>query len=528
MATSLGTLQEICNLAAKQVQDMYPNVELLFIPHEMGHFHEVVELGDYGVIQHAAGKIARSILEKNKHRELSSFLGLAINHQVKWLGLASSENILGLININTGEFDTSKDLRRAVYHQVWHAMDLIEIRQIPEYKSKFRSGPMVPKRSPMNLARLNLQADVFSAVMSGLQGEDNAIDVLAAQRAMDSIRPVHARRAEDYPFVIAMESAKYGFERLIAQKPQRSQFMAYARQLAQEVGYTFDENSIRQWWGFSEPAQDMAWRNQPGEVILGSAVVTSENSFVRATGHLVCDITGIRPDEKPTLGRYNSFATMEQNKVLHREVMERTFEEAMEQGLHEESGEPLIAAANKQNEILTEGLIIGWCANALHAAARAFESARKTGRSPHQAAKLEFEGSKDSASFDALEKIGDAIVDKKRKGFAVTMGTVAEICDGKADLAPVMNAVVTTMKDQGYIKKLEMANALSPVQPSSPAPKGPAPVTPAPKAAPATPTYIAAPPMGMGLGGVSNVAARNRAMAEEMRRRKSDEETTTK
>lgn len=526
-------LQDICNLAIAQVQELYPSLRLMFVPHEAGRLHEVIALSEYEVSLHPAGKIAQAILEKNNNVELSSFLGLAIHQKIKWLGLGSDENILAMFNINTDEFENAKDARRAIYHLVWHAIDLVEIRQRPEYASKFRAGPMIPKRSPMNMARLNLQADVFAATMSGLLGEKNAIDTLARGRAKDSIHPVHARRAEDYPFVIAVESARYAYDEILAQKPGRAKYMLYARQLSLEIGQTFDDKSIRRWWQFSEPAQDMAWRNLPADLILGCAMYTSEDAFVRANGHLVADASGIQPLTAAQLGKsFNAFAHHEKNQMLHREMIERTFERAVERGVLEESGQPLIAAANEQNENLAEGNILGWCANALQAAARAFDSAAQTGISPVQAARLEFEGTKETTTWDTLKKIGETIIDRKREGLAVTLGSIVEICNNNPAFSPVLGSIRVTMNDPGYIKKLEAANDLAingpgytPAAPSTPsvAPKAaqpaaaPSVATPTP-ATPATPAPVA--PASFGLGGSSNAAARHHAIMEKMRRDK--------
>ncbi len=453
MTIKTDILQDICSLAAKQVQDLYPDVELLFVPHQMGKLAEVVKLGEHGMMKHPAGRTALDILEKNKHHDLTGFLGLAIDRKTKMFGLASNESILAIINVNMDEFAAPKDLRRAVYHHAWHAIDLLDIRKRPEYKSKFKSGPMIPKRSPMNLARLNLQADVFSAVMSGLQGEEDAIDVLAAQRAMDSLRPVHSRRAQDYPFVIAMEAAKFGFQKLVELKPTRIKYLYYARQLALEVGYTFDETSIRQWWGFSQPAQDMAWRNQPGEIILGSAIVSAEDSYIRATGHLVCDITGVLPNEAAHLmPHYNAYAPKEHNQTLHAELMIKAFDEALVLSVSEDNGWPLVAAAHKQNQSLPEGVVLGWCANALYAAARSFDAALASGRNAAQAARMEFEGSKDSTNWDALEKLGDDIVDHRRRGEKVTLDMIATLCQSDKELAPVQSAIGVTKRLQGQAK----------------------------------------------------------------------------
>ena len=511
MSIRQDVLKEVCDLASSQVRALYPNLDLAFIPHRNGQLHEIIESGEHGLARTGIGKTALGILDKSHNRELSSFLGMAIDHKVKWFGLASTDNLLGIFNINLDEFENAKKLRHTVYHLLWHAIDLVEVRRRPEYANKFRSGPMIPKRSPMNLAKLNLQADVFSAVMCQLQGEGDAIHQLAHQRAIDSVIPIHARRAEDYPFVIALESAQYAWRELAALKPQRNKFMSYALKLAVEMGKTFDDQSIRHWWGFSEPAQDMAWRSFAKDAILGCAVHTSDNPFVRASGHLVADITGIAPLSATRLaGFYNAFASQDQNQVLHRELMEKTFEEAMERGVREESGRPLIAAANQQNENLAEGAILGWCANALQAAGRAFESALSSGMSPAQAARLEFAGSKDTTSWDTLKKIGESIVSQKRLGFAVTLGNVAEIANSNPSFAPVLSSIRVTMKDPSYVQKLEAANdlAMRAPAPSAPAPQAPAPKGPAPQA---QAFQAPLPPSMPGLGGSSNAAARHRA-----------------
>lgn len=522
-------LQDLCNLAMAQVRELYPGLRLMFIPHEAGKLHEVVALSEHEVAQHPAGKIALGILEKHNNRELSSFIGLAIHRKAKWLGLSSDESLLALFNINTNEFDNPKDLRRTIYHIVWHAIELVDIRQRPEYAVKFKSGPMVPKRSPMNLARLNIQADAFAAVMSGLQGEENALETLARRRAMDSLSPVHTRRAEDYPFVISLEAARYAYKEIMAHKPARSKYMSIARQLAIEIGHTFDDKSIRRWWQFSEPAQDMAWRNLTPERIIGCAVYTSDDAFVRATGHLISDTVDIVPMALSKLGSsYNAYVNHEKNQILHREIMEQTFEKAIARGLQEDSGQPLVAAANEQNENLVDGKIFGWCANALQAAARAFEGAQSNGISPVQAARLEFEGTKDTTTWDTLKKIGETIIEQKRQGFAVTLGSIAEICNNAPAYATVLGSVRITMKDPNYIQKLEAANDLALRGPSA-APSA----TPsaAPSAAPKTPqpnspVYagtpgFSAPGMGLG-GGGSNAAARHQASLERLRQQQGE------
>lgn len=492
-------LQDICDLATSQVQDIFPNLQLAFFFHESGQFHEVVAMDEHEVSKHPAGKTAQGILDKNNHREQSSFLGLAIHHEVRWMGLASNDQILALFNLNVDELKNGKQARKTIYHLIWHAMDLMEVRQRPEYIAKFRSGPMIPKRSPMNLAHLNLQADLFSAAICGLLGDEDSIESLAHTRAINSLAPIHATRAEDYPFVIALDAARYAYKQLMDLNPPKERYMGYARQLAMEVGRTFDDKSILQWWGFSEPSQDMAWRHFASDMILSCAVYTSNDPFVRATGHLVSELSQIMPLPASNIGEiYNPYADMEKNQMLHRQLAEKAFEEAIAKGMQEESSMPFITVANEQNELLTEGNIMGWCANALQAAARAFERAMSSGASPDQAARMEFAGTRDEMSWDNLTKVGDNVIERKRRGFAVTLGSVAEICANAPGFSALMNSVKSTMKDPSYLKKLEAANDFALRGPAM-APVGPAPS--GPKMQPATPAYAApAPALGLGSG----------------------------
>ncbi len=502
MTIKNGSLQEICDLAAAQIQDLYPELQVMFLTHGHGQFQDIIATNEHEVLKHPAGLTAQSILEKNSKREATGLLGMAIHQERKWFGLSNKDHVLALINVNMDEFETENDARRTIYHYLWHAIDLMEVRQRPEYREKFKSGPMIPKRSPMNFARLNLLADIFSSTMSGLQGDEQSLSVLASERALNSLSPVHQKRAEDYPYVIAMDAAQYAYQELISLNPTKTKYMSYARQLTIQVGQEFDDKNILDWWKFSEPGQNMAWRDYPADIILACAIYTSDDPLVRATGHLVSEITEISPAPESALENiYNAYATSEQNQMLHRQIMEKTFEEAVARGVREESGRPLLSAANEQNENLADGIIMGWCANALQSAARAFDNALSTGASPSQAARMQFEGTKDEPQWEDLKALGDTAVEQKRKGGSGALGSIAEICANNPAIACVLQSVQTTMNDPNYIQKLAAANDLG-IQPKSipgrltpkmPTPSAPVPVTPA--------FAPSAPGMGLGSGG---------------------------
>ena len=501
MAITIAQIEKIIKNITHETESAYEGLSLFFITHKLGRMRESIALAEHEIISHPAGNAARAIIRKHSVSEKSAFLGLAIASTSKMMGLKRTDHLLGLFNINTDEFNNEDEARAQIYHLAWHAIDLFQIRQNPTYKKKFKSGPMVPKRSPMNLAKASLQADAFALTLSTLKKEADLLPLLSSKRASNALKDNNNHKPEDYPSVIAMDACKQAIKEISSNNStQEQQNIITARQLSVNVGHAFDEENIRQWWNFTIPAQDMAWRGFTKEEILGAAIHTSNDPFVRSMGYLIQEVTEIEPTDTDTLKQgYNAFIDPEILSTLHKEMVDTIFEEAMTQGLAESSNRAFLNAANKLNERLTDGHILGWCSNALQDAAQAFERALLNGASPDQAARMQFEGNKNHPQWESLKQLGKDIIDQKRQGFAVTMGHIAEICHNHPAFSPVLDSLKVTMNDPAYIQKLEASNDFN-VIPSAPAPTA-APSAPAPKApAPNTP-IPQAPAMGPSLGG---------------------------
>ncbi len=518
MAVTTSQIQTIINDVTQEVEKAYAGLSLCFVTHQSGKIRESIALAEHEVISHPAGNAARTILRKHTTNDQSSFLGLAITTKSKMMGFKKTDHLLGLFNVNINEFENLDEARAQIYHLAWHAIDLYEIRQQPQYRNKFKKGPMIPKRSPMNAAKAFLQADVFAISLSALRKENDLLNLLSSRRAHSSLEAKSNFKPEDFPSTIAMDICKLAIDDLTSKNIQKEDHIQRARKLSIDVGHTFDEENIRQWWNFTIPAQDMAWRGFSKEQILGAAIHTSSDPFVRSIGFLIQGVTHVEPVAADTLKQgYNAFIDPEILASLHKEMVDTIFEDAIIKGLEESSNRPFLNAANSLNEALTEGHILGWCSNALQDAAHAFERALLNGAPPDQAARMQFEGNKSHPKWETLKEIGKDIVDQKRQGFAITMGHIAEVCHNNAAFAPVLDSLKITLNDPNYIQTLEASNDLNvmpnipTMAPSAPTPKGPAPKGPAPKGpAPNTPTPQA-PAMGMGpsLGGGGNNNARH-------------------
>lgn len=501
MAVTMGQIETIIDDVTRDTENAYAGLSLFFITHKLGKMRESIALAEHEIVSHPAGNAARSIIRKHTISEKSSFLGLAIISETKMLGFKRQDHLLGLFNINIDEFNSIDEARAQIYHLAWHAIDLYEIRQLPQYRHKFKTGPMVPKRSPMNSAKAFLQADAFAIAYSSLRKEKDLLPLLSAKRAQDTLKATSNFKPEDFPSAIAMDACKLAIQDLTVQKMQEEDYIMKARQLSVDVGHAFDEENIRQWWNFTIPAQDMAWRGFSQDKILGAAIHTSSDPYVRSIGFLIQEVTEIEPAAAEVFEHgYNAFIDPEILASLHKEMVDTIFEDAVIKGLEESSSRAFLNAANNLNEALTEGHILGWCSNALQDAAHAFERALLNGAPPDQAARMQFEGNKSHPKWETLKQLGKDIVDQKRQGFAVTMGHIAEICHNHPAFSPILDSLKITMNDPAYVQKLEASNDLNvipnipSVAPSAPAPKGPAPKGPAPQG----------PVIGPSLGGNNN------------------------
>lgn len=531
MALDKERVESLCQKVAREVKATHETLSMFFIIHNNININEMFALAEHEIITHRSGSAAQAIIRKQANSTASSFLGMAALQEKGFLGFTSKDHGLAIMNINTDDFETPQDVILKLYHLAWHAIDLFEIRQNPNYKNKFQSGPMIPKRSELNLTKANLQADAFATILVELKGKEGAIKELSLSRAEDSLKPETNGRPENYAFIIARDACSAALAESKTEADEKVDLLTQARKASLEVGQAFDENNIKQWWDFCKPAQDMAWRGFSQEDILGAAVNTCDDPFTRSTGLLVSEVLEIEPSASNILEyTYNPFVDTERQRQVHGEIVESVFEGVISMVEETDSSRALMNAANAQNEGLSEGNILGWCANALQEAAKAFERALSSGASPLQAARMNFEGTRGETSWDMLKELGDEIVDQRRQGFAVTMGHIAEISSQNPSFAPVLSSLQMTMSDPGYTQKLEAANdlaltATAPQTPSNefapntpapkgPAPKGPAPEGPAPTAAPATPAAPAAStPVGPGMN-------KNAARIKELQRQK--------
>lgn len=505
MTLQIDAVQETCRAIAVQMRDYARALHLSFIVHHNGEKLESLSLAGQELLAHPAGENAIQLMRNQSKTEHSDFLGLAAWRERRILDLTGGANFLALTTLNVDEFESLREIKAQAWHMAWHALFHYDLRNKPDYKDLFSDGIVQPLYNAEDRPSANLRADVFSAALCNLDGDRDAARRIAHRRCAASLSRNSGIVPEHYPFPLAMETVQVALTEMIQRPPSKKRAIPAALLLADKMSGVFDDEALKQWIFFCKPAQSMAWRGDKPETILGAAVCTSQDTFIRTTGFLVADIMHVTPLSILDLDAYHSpFAEDRYNQRLHESMIERAFEKAVSACVIDHSGNSFTTAANEQNRSLGEGHIFGWCAAALQAAGQAFESAMASGsKTAIQDARRQFEETRHKTTWESLKQLGETIIAQYRSGYAVTFSDILEFCSATPALAGVSCSIAVTMKDPSYLSKLDVANDLSP--------KNIPELKPAPAAAPRAPAPVAAAPAmkapGFGPGGSMGMTA---------------------
>ena len=500
MALKIDYIQDVCKGFTNYVEARYPGLVLKYILHHRGQRNDAIEMERNFFNDHPAGSVAHNILKKSKATQQSGFHGLAVQKKRYFFGLKKKLDCVGVMTINLDDYGTDQAVLADIYHYGCHAIETYNLLNHPKYKDRFTQGPLIPKRSPLSLAKVNLLADIFSVLILAHQGYESMIQALASERSLNTMLAKPNGRPWHFPYPLAYQATEKIWTDIIGPKNKNYDPIKTPLDMAHSLLASYEDESFTQWWAFCEPAQEMAWYGELPETILGAALHTSDNPLVKANAILVESALQMSPaDETALEGKYNAFVKEETQVERHSHKVEETFELILAQGILKESSRPFMEAANAQNIQLAEGKIFGWCASALQSAGRAFESALSGQREPSQAAQIEFKGAQLQIKYDGLKSVSNEIMKRRQAGQTVTVNDVKDVVGSSEDTFFIERSIETTMNDPEYEQMLDAALTPAPiVAPKAPGPSGPAPNSPAPKVAPQAAPQASMPGMGAG------------------------------
>ena len=504
MALQLDAVAKLCHQITKQVRENYKSLTVHFVVHHDGQRNEALGVAAQEIIHHPAAETAMRLMQKQRLNEESALLGTAIAKKNMFLGLAWRDHLLALCTLNIDYLKTMKEARAQAWHLTWHALDAYNYNDTPGGHGDHVKDIVIRRRSAMEMARANLQADTFSALMCALSGDRDALKNIGVMRDMNALTPRSAHMPEFYPYAIAMDATEFAFQEMNKKPPSRRMMIPAAIKAARAIDKSIDHETLMNWFSFCEPAQDMAWRGFSKEDILSAAINTSPDTFVRSTGHLMTEMIAIEPSSFLDINdQYSPYADDSINEKMHEKLVEQIFEDIIAKGISQHNPDPFIKLANKQNEELSEGRMLGWCAAGLQAAARIIENSADGDRQTEQLVRREFHDGRNKPDWDTLQNLGDRIVQHQRDGEIITLSRLNEIAGEDKSSRSVQTAVQATINDPDYQAKMGI---ISPA-PKGPAPKGPAPRAPGLQAAPRMSVPVAGPRIPV-LGGTGSAPMR--------------------
>jgi hypothetical protein len=454
MSIDLTAVNHACNVVRRSVQEEFTNLSVLFYVHKTGEREKLVKARMSELMQHPAGRYFGKKFRESaeEDREISRFLGVARFREKKLLPFMGKDKFLAVFFINTDFFQDSEDISRFAWSLIYRALRLME-----DYKNR-REDDFIEKDNviedtlkPSETSKINMLADAFSAIILELQGQKGTIIKLARKRSLMALNKSPGYKAEEFPFPIALDAAQIVYDEYVPAPNLRGRLAHQALEMVHEIGLTFDESTIRQWWVFSRSAQEMAWMNVDKNIILSAAIYTSEDPFVRSTAYIVAEVLSVEPSPPSDIDFYNSFADQEVNERHHFRICDEIFQELATRTVTE--GDPIYfkKVAIDQNKALLDGKLVGWCSYALLKAFEVFRNERENMPVVVDKAKKVFYEASRSIPWDRLIEFNNLIIRYRIHGAKLTLQRLHTIAGKDETFQKLSEAFALNLKQENII-----------------------------------------------------------------------------
>jgi hypothetical protein len=459
-AKEISNLENFCSRISSEIGNLFSNLSLYIIVSNPEKKADAVASIVSKLTGHPAFNEAFPILKAYVNSGMKSeFLGVAEGQESIVFSFNTKPITLAFIAIDTSLYDEYTKATQATYYLLSLFLDTYSNHL--KKPLNVNGSIFLQKLSPALTCKQNLKADIYSILQLLREGQYDAPQLLAKQRCMDAITPQSKFNPEDFAFPIALDVIAYTIEKQIyaTVSNRGSSPLVTQYQLAEQIASCFEIENFQSWIQFCNNSQTMAWSGFSPSDILGAAVNTSTNPFIKAIGHMLSEITNLPPSEESHLPfGYNPFLAEEINKIRHERAAEETFEMILIHVIEAESHLPLLRVANNQNEALIKGKIVGWCASSLHAAAKAYMGAKQRGIPPIQAARLEFQSAYLQTNWNILKDLKQHIIEVYREGKFVTMGELQKWTDARQEASFISDSLYITISDPKYTRVLDLSS----------------------------------------------------------------------
>lgn len=461
-ANEIINLKSTCTNISDNIRTLFPNLNLYFLISTIDKKQDPISNLLGKISGHPAFHEAFQVLKmwSASKMEQTAFLGLSEGQENIPFSFKKRPKTLAFIVLDVSLY---KELYQAI--QAVHFEMAIFLDTYSGHLKKpmtMNGNVFVHRTTQLGSCRLNLKADIYSILQLLREAQYDAPILLAKQRSLETLTPQSNFNPEDFAFPIALDVINYTIEKQISSTvtTRNSSPLLSQYQLAEQIADCFDNDNLQSWIQFANSCQVMAWSGFSPSQILGAAINTSTNPFIKAIGHMLSELSNLAPTEESHLpAGYNPFLAEEINQIRHERACEETFEMIMYHVMEADSHLPLLRVANNQNEGLLKGKISGWCANALHAAAKAYMGAKDRGIPPVQAARLEFQSAHLQSNWKLLRQIGQHVFTMGRQNTPINLPDLLKWISQQPESKHMSDSLNITISDPQYTNNVEAAAA---------------------------------------------------------------------
>lgn len=454
MALNREKIEHICERARRALGHAEREMKPLFVLYKTGDFNRAIEDLGPRLKRMQGGKRLHAFLSRMEEPVGPCFTGVLYYNPKRLLPFLSPEQILAPILLNMDEFDDVAEVQHRVYHQFWHALNVLE-----EFRSARKSSEtpdyvqenyiLRPKYHKFKETRSNLVADIFGAFMTEFEQNSGFINKLAVLRAQSATQKIPGYLVEKYPYAPVAEACQLVFEDLKPVFQDAGQLLPVAFKMAGEVANTYGDEIIQQWRDFCLPAQEMVWLDYKTEAVLGNAVFTAEDPYVRTGAYLVCELLGHTAMPVTERNLYNPYAGGDKNRSVHLRACEEAFHRVLSRAASMNDPSAFIEEVKRQNKILAQGNPVGWCAQAIIESSVVFEQCLQTELTIEDVSNA-FQKSLQRIEWDDILKVSRTIITMHRERKTFGLNEIATALTHLEGVGEIIKTLRTSVKSDFF------------------------------------------------------------------------------
>lgn len=417
MVLTREKIEHVCERARRNLGQVEHDLKPVFILYRRGDWLDAVEEGAAKWRNKSLVRCLKAMGEPSG----PAFRGLVYHSLPRGLRLFMPDQMFMPVPILMDEMEDAAQVQHFVYHTIWHAKNLLDefrmarkAQDAPDYR--LEGSLLRPHYHKFRETQNNLIADIFAAFMTDFEHKNGFLKTLALIRAQESLEKRPGFLIEQYPYPLVAEACQLVFDDLRPAFQDLDQLFPVAYTMAQEVAVTYGDEVIQQWRDYALPAQEMVWLDYPVESVLGNAVFTAEDPYVRTGAYLICEFLDHTANPVANRSLYNPYASGDKNRAVHARVCEEEFQRVLSRAAGMTDPSAFIEEMRRQNKALVSGNPVGWCAHAIIEASRVFEQCLQDEEMGLEDVSAAFTAALDKIEWDNILKVSRTIIAMHRAG----------------------------------------------------------------------------------------------------------------